>query len=270
MIRIGVVVPQQHSDLSTMRDAWLRAEEMGADTLHVWDHFYPITGQPNGTGFEAMALLAAMAEVTQYIEFGALVLSNSYRNPHLVADAARTIDHISGGRHILGLGAGWFERDYAEYGYAFGTAAERLRALDRDVPIIRDRLERLNPPPVRRMPILIGGAGERVTLRITAQHADIWSGGRVDVDGMRHKNEVLDVWCDKYGRDPRDIERSVSLWDMDWSNQLDDYVDAGVTHFAHFIGDSTDFESDPGFPPMDWKTLEDLLAWRDTRNERSF
>ena len=254
-LRVGVQVQPQHADYDAMRRAWVEAEEIGADTLFTWDHFYPLYGEPDGKHFESLALQAAMAEVTERVQIGALVMCNSYRNPEYLADALRTDDHIAGGRLIVGLGAGWCQRDYDEYGYEFGTAGSRLRDLRDALPRFKARLGRLNPPPIGPMPLLIGGAGEKVTLRIVAEHADMWHAFG-DAETYRHKAEVLAGHCADVGRDPAEIERV-------WGVQRDDVAAAeslraeGVTHFTVGIsGEDGRYDLGP---------LRELVQWRDAQ-----
>lgn len=251
-IRVGIQIQQQHGTYQQIRRAWQEVDASGADTLFNWDHFFPLGGDLNGTHLDNWTALGAMAEVTERVEIGCLVAANSYRNPNLLADMARTLDHISAGRFILGIGSGWNQRDYEEYGYEFGTAASRLRDLDRDMPVIMDRLDHLNPGPVRQpFPILIGGSGEKVTLRIVAQHATIWN-GQGEPEELAHKNRVLDEWCARIGRDPQEIERSAQIFPHQY-DKLDEYLAAGITHLICGV---------PG-PDYDLSPLREFIAWRD-------
>ncbi len=253
-VRIGVQIQPQHADWREIRRAVVEAEELGVDVVFTWDHFYPLYGDPDGQHFECWTLLAAFAEITSRVELGALVTCNSYRNPDLLADMARTVDHISSGRLILGIGAGWFEKDYDEYGYEFGTPGRRLAALAEALPRIEQRFARLNPPPTRHVPVLIGGGGERKTLRMVARHADIWhSFGEPDV--VERKVQILDEWCASEDRDPGSIERSVGV-QGDPSVSGRRMHDLGVRLFTVGLGG----------PRYDLSVLHDWLAFRDELN----
>jgi probable F420-dependent oxidoreductase len=253
-VTIGFQVIPQHGDMDVMRRAWIEADELGADRIYNWDHFYPLSGDRDGKHFESLTVQAAMAALTKRAEISSLVICNSYRNPNLLADMARTIDHISGGRFMLGIGSGWFQKDYDEYGYEFGTAGGRLRDLDRALRVIKARWEKLNPPPLRRIPILIGGGGEKVTLRIVAQHADVWHTFG-DPGSLARKSRILDDWCAEVGRDPAEIQRSTTLYSKARGEQRDGgrLLELGFTDFIVSV---------PG-PDWDLEPLRQALAWRD-------
>lgn len=245
----------QHASYNQIREAAIAAEEMGIDVIYNWDHFYPLYGEPDGAHFEAWTMLASWAEVTNRVQIGCLVTCNSYRNPELLADMARTVDHISDGRLVLGIGAGWFERDYDEFGYEFGTAGTRLNALGQALPRIEERMGKLNPAPTRKIPVLIGGGGEKKTLRYTATHADVWHFWWGDE--WARKNEILNDWCAKVGRDATTIRRSVGV-DIDKVDDLD-------ALFADLAAASIDEVTlGTGGPDYDLERMRPFLEWRDS------
>jgi probable F420-dependent oxidoreductase len=259
-LKIGVALHPQHTTFADYARAWEWADALGVDSIWTWDHFFPISGDPNGTHFEAWTLMSVLGPRTRHAHIGCLVHCMAYRNPALLSQMAKTLDHATGGRLILGLGAGWHAGEFAEYGYAFDPPGERLAELERGIEIIKARWAMDNPPPAHgTIPILIGG-GERVTLRITAQHADLWHGFGSPAEWGRTSG-VLDRWCAEVGRDPGEIERSVFIaeeWrqapiaDMRrYHGTLDAFVAAGATHILYGLG-----------APFDFAPVEQLLAWR--------
>jgi probable F420-dependent oxidoreductase len=264
-IRVGVQLwPGGSPDFRTWRDAVLRAEELGADAIFGYDHFHkPATVpsedglpellpvQPDVNNFEGWTSLASWAEITKRAEIGLLVTGIGYRNPDLLADMARTVDHISGGRLILGLGSGWYEKDYSTYGYEFGTIGSRMDLFEESLARIEDRFAQLVPPPVRKIPILIGGMGVRRSLPIVARHADIWH-TFASVPEYRRKNEILKQLTAAAGRDEQQIQRAVHWTGRD---NADGFTAEGVTLFTTEI-----HPTDDGY---DFGELKDMIAWRD-------
>jgi probable F420-dependent oxidoreductase len=259
-IRIAVQLHPQHGAMTDLLAAARTADELGADLIYTWDHFHPLYGDPAGRHFECWTTLAAIAAITSRAEIGPLVACNSYRNPDLLADMTRTVDHISGGRCVLGIGSGWFRRDYEEYGYAFGTAGSRADDLERDLPRI---MRRLTPPPVRPIPVLIGGTGPKRTLRLVARHADVWHAMFPAHPGeLSASLAALASWCEAERRDPASIERAVGIEPDQLSHDLEryaaDYVDLGFTQLTLGING----------PAYDVGPVRDWLAWRDEVNGR--
>jgi probable F420-dependent oxidoreductase len=246
--KVGVQLHPQATTVEALRDAWRAADALEVDSIWVWDHFFPLYGDPNAAHFEAYTLLAAMAVETRHADIGALVTCNSYRNANLLADMARTIDHLSNGRFILGIGAGWFERDYEEYGYEFGTGPSRLRDLARSLPAIMDRFSRLEPAPRGRLPILVGGSGEKVTLRLVAEHADAWNSFGPP-EHFASKNRILDEWCARLGRNPRQVERTCAINGPEVGN-WQAFLDAGAEHLIVMSG-----------PPYNLAPVRELLEY---------
>ena len=258
-VRIGVQIANQHASYPAIRAVAAELEELGVDIIFNWDHFFPLGGDPNGLHFESWTMLAALAEQTERVEIGALVNCNSYRNANLQADMARTIDHISAkntgvGRFIFGTGAGWFERDYDEYGYEFGTVGQRLDSLAENLPVIEKRWSELNPAPTRKIPVLIGGGGEKKTLRIVARHADIWHSFS-NAATLERKLGVLAEHGAAVGRDTSEIEISTEIARRSLA-EVEQQFELGATMFTVGITG----------PNYDLASVVDWLAWRDAKN----
>jgi alkanesulfonate monooxygenase SsuD/methylene tetrahydromethanopterin reductase-like flavin-dependent oxidoreductase (luciferase family) len=226
-IKLGALAWNQYTDWPALREAGIRADGLGYDSIWTWDHLYPIVGSDDGPILEGWMTLAAWAEATERAQIGLMVGANPFRNPALVAKMATTLDHISSGRAILGIGAAWFETEHRAYGLEFGESpGERLRWLEEAVTIMRGMLHgeepsgkrfyttknvRNDPPPVQdRLPLLIGGGGERKTLRIVARYADACNVGG-GFDNVKRKDEILRRHCADVGRDESEIERTAGM-----------------------------------------------------------
>jgi F420-dependent oxidoreductase-like protein len=224
-LRLGALCWNQYTHWPALLEAGQRADRLGYDSLWTWDHLYPIVGDSHGPILEGWMTLAAWAQATRRIRIGLMVSANTFREPALTAKMATTLDHISGGRAILGIGAAWFEQEHTAYGLPFGSGApERLRWLAEALPVMRGMLDgetptatgpryrakavRNLPPPVQpRLPLLVGGSGEKVTLKLVARYADACNIGG-GVDAVRRKEAILQEHCRAVGRDHREIERT--------------------------------------------------------------
>jgi len=224
-LRFGIQTPPQNTTWQEMREAWRLIDRLGYDTAWTFDHFFPILTDPSGPCLEGWVSLAALAAETSRVKVGTLVTGNTYRNPAVLAKMGATLDHTSGGRLIMGIGAGWFELEHAAFGIPFYTTAERIRRLDEAAEIIKllwtqqqttfdGRYYKIKdaycePKPVQqpRPPLMIGGQGEKLMLRVIAKHADQWNTfGSPEL--FRHKLGVLSEHCQAVGRDVREIEVS--------------------------------------------------------------
>ena len=228
--RLGLKFSQHMCTIEQQRAVWRVADEAGFDHLWIFDHFNPILGNPlEGDIWEGWTLMAAMAEATSRVRLGNMVTGNTYRHPGVLAKIATTVDHLSGGRLEFGLGASWAEVEHTMLGIEFPGVGERIRRLGEACQLIKKlwteeradfdgRYYRLqgaiaNPKPLQQPhpPIWIGGSGERRTLRVVAEHADVWNFAGGPLETALHKVEVLDRHCAEVGRDPSQIRLSVQL-----------------------------------------------------------
>lgn len=238
-LKVGLHAGQQDIELDELRRLWRFADEHGFDFLSCWDHFYEAPPR-DGTAptYEPISLMAAMAVETQNVRLGCHVFCMNYRNPTLLAKSIATIDHLSHGRVEVGLGSGWHTQEHAAYGYDFPPTKERLDRLEEGVQIIKGMFSQertsfdgryyraadamLWPRPVQDpIPVVIGGRGEKRTLRIAARYAQGWNVPYIHLEEFARLNGVLDHWCEVEGRDPREVERSINLHMMMGTNERD-------------------------------------------------
>jgi F420-dependent oxidoreductase-like protein len=252
-LRFGIKTAQMGGPYEAMREAWLEADQLGFDTA--WGHDHLLNqNDPAATEDEGWTALAALLAVTRRLRGGLMVTANTFRHPAVLAKMATTVDRISGGRLEMGLGAGWFEAEHAQYGLPLPPVGERLQRLDEACRVLKalwtepratfeGRYYRVEgayhePKPLQRPhpPVVIGGKGEKVLLRIAARHADEWNIPSGTPDEFRHKCEVLDRHCRVEGRDPAAVARSVQFLPEAMTGDVvaraRAFVAAGATHLV--------------------------------------
>lgn len=298
-LKWGLQTSPQHVSYGELLQVWQRADALGYDSAWLFDHFMPIFSDPTGPCFEGWTLLTALAVQTQKLHAGLLVTSMIYRNPAVLAKIGATLDVVTGGRMEMGVGAGWFEQEARAYGMEFLSASERLKQLDEGVQVIKSlwvneisnfqgqyyqlNEARCEPKPAQlpNPPIWIGGQGEKVTLRIVAQHADGWDMDMAPLDEYRRKLDALVGHCAKFGRAPESVRKMIHFpgiisndekslrprveamarsWNTDIENlrqrvligtpeqaaeQLAQFVELGVEHFVLSVA-----------PPYDMRMIE--------------
>ncbi len=230
-LRLGINLWSQAASWDEMLEAAQRCDELGYDHVWTWDHLHSIVGDPDQPIFEGWSVLAGWATATKRIRLGLMVGANTFRNPGLVAKTVTTLDHISGGRAILGLGGAWFEHEHVAHGIEFGASpGRRLDWLDEAVAAIRTLLDggTVTSPPgghyafqelhhapqplQEHLPIMIGGSGRKKTLRTVARYADMWNGFADDPDEAREVVGVFEQHCADLERDPHSVLRTSNLW----------------------------------------------------------
>jgi F420-dependent oxidoreductase-like protein len=227
-VRFGIQTSQQNVEWASMLDLWQKAETWGYDSLWNFDHFFPIFVDPQGPCLEGWTTLAALGQATKRVRIGHLVNGNTYRNPCVLAKMAATLDHVTNGRLNLGIGAGWFELEHRAFGIDFKTVRGRLEALDESCRILKGMFtgERFSlkgkhytiedamglPVPVQKPhpPIMIGGTGEKILLRIVAEHADMWN-ANAPAERIAYLTDVIRRHGDAVGRDTEQIEKTVMM-----------------------------------------------------------
>jgi alkanesulfonate monooxygenase SsuD/methylene tetrahydromethanopterin reductase-like flavin-dependent oxidoreductase (luciferase family) len=234
-LRLGFQVWSQYVTWPELMAIGRDIDELGFDELWSNDHLLPQAaggvgelGRLDGPVFEGWSVLFGWAGLTSRARMGCLVTGAGYRNPGLSVKIATALDHATGGRAVLGLGAGWFEREHQAFGFAFPPLGQRLDRMGEAAAICRGLLDgssvtyqgdwftavdaRNDPPPLQpRLPIAVGGSGEKRTLRIVAEYADIWNADQDDPESFRRRNQILDEHCRVVGRDPASIERTAGL-----------------------------------------------------------
>jgi F420-dependent oxidoreductase-like protein len=257
-VHFGVQTPPQHVTYPDLVQMWQEADELGFETAFVFDHFLPVYSDPSGPCLEGWTLLSALAAQTKRVRVGVLVTSNTFRNPAVLAKMAATVDHVSQGRLILGLGAGWFELEHTAYGIPFSTVGGRARQLGEALEVIKllftqekgtyagkyyqlkDAL--FAPKAVQKPhpPILIGGQGPKLILPLIARHANIWHlrVREVEPEGVKQLCATFDAICRQVGRDPAEVERAVSLRPAQLTEpaaevrrRIQALADVGIRHF---------------------------------------